>query len=30
MFFTMIGTMLPAVQFSGLLNPVSSLEGPAT
>ena len=27
MFFTMIGTMLPAVQFSGLLNPVSSLEG---
>lgn len=27
MFLTMIGTMLPAVQFSGLLNPVSSLEG---
>ncbi|NYT82220.1 ribosome-associated ATPase/putative transporter RbbA [Alcaligenaceae bacterium] len=26
-FFTMIGTMLPAVQFSGMLNPVSSLEG---
>ncbi|MBB5214852.1 ribosome-associated ATPase/putative transporter RbbA [Parapusillimonas granuli] len=26
-FFTMIGTVLPAVQFSGLLNPVSSLEG---
>src|SRR5690606_7469330 len=25
-FFTMIGTMLPAVQFSGMLNPVSSLE----
>ncbi len=27
MFFTMIGTILPAVQFSGMLNPVSSLEG---
>ena len=27
MFFTMIGTMLPAAQFSGLINPVSSLEG---
>ena len=27
MFITMIGTMLPAIQFSGLLNPVSSLEG---
>lgn len=27
MFVTMIGTMLPAIQFSGLLNPVSSLEG---
>ena len=27
MFVTMIGTMLPALQFSGLLNPVSSLEG---
>jgi ribosome-dependent ATPase len=27
MFFTMIGTMIPAVQFSGLINPVSSLEG---
>lgn len=27
MFFTMIGTMLPAVEFGGLLNPVSSLEG---
>lgn len=26
-FATTIGTMLPAVQFSGLLNPVSSLEG---
>lgn len=27
MFFTLIGTMLPAIQFAGLLNPVSSLEG---
>ncbi|WP_322013632.1 ribosome-associated ATPase/putative transporter RbbA [Paraburkholderia sp. J12] len=27
LFFTMIGTMVPAVQFAGLLNPVSSLEG---
>ena len=27
MFFTMIGTMLPAVQFAGMVNPVSSLEG---
>ncbi|MBR7794202.1 ribosome-associated ATPase/putative transporter RbbA [Undibacterium sp. FT147W] len=27
MFFTMIGTMIPAVQFAGLINPVSSLEG---
>jgi ribosome-dependent ATPase len=27
MFFTMIGTLLPAVSFAGLLNPVSSLEG---
>lgn len=27
MFFTMIITMLPAVSFSGLLNPISSLEG---
>ncbi|MCC8193640.1 MAG: ABC transporter permease, partial [Deltaproteobacteria bacterium] len=27
MFVTMIGTMLPAIQFSGLLNTVSSLEG---
>jgi ribosome-dependent ATPase len=26
-FLTMIGTLLPAVQFAGLLNPVSSLEG---
>jgi ribosome-dependent ATPase len=27
MFVTMIGTLIPCVQFSGLLNPVSSLEG---
>ena len=27
MFFAMIGTMLPAVQLAGLLNPVSSMEG---
>jgi ribosome-dependent ATPase len=27
MFFAMVGSMLPAMQFSGLLNPVSSLEG---
>ena len=27
MFFAMLGTMLPAIQFSGLINPVSSLEG---
>lgn len=27
LFFTMIGTMVPSVQFAGLLNPVSSLEG---
>ncbi len=27
MFATMIGTMIPAVQFSGMVNPVSSLEG---
>jgi len=26
-FVTMIGTIIPCVQFSGLLNPVSSLEG---
>jgi ribosome-dependent ATPase len=29
MFFAMVGTMLPAVQFAGLINPVSSLEGGA-
>jgi len=27
MFFAMIGTMLPAIQFAGMINPVSSLEG---
>ena len=27
LFATAIGTILPAVQFSGLINPVSSLEG---
>lgn len=27
MFLTMIGTLLPAVQFSGMTDPVSSLEG---
>jgi ribosome-dependent ATPase len=27
MVLTMIGTLIPAIQFSGLLNPVSSLEG---
>ncbi len=27
MFFTMVGTMLPAVQFAGLINPVTSLQG---
>ncbi|MQU09548.1 ABC transporter permease, partial [Pseudomonas helleri] len=27
MFFAMIGTILPASQFAGLLNPVTSLEG---
>jgi ribosome-dependent ATPase len=27
MFVAMIGTMLPAIQFAGMLNPVSSLEG---
>tara|TARA_B100001245_G_scaffold234485_3_gene220129 strand:+ start:2703 stop:5441 length:2739 start_codon:yes stop_codon:yes gene_type:complete len=28
-FFAMIGTMIPAMQFSGLIDPVSSLEGGA-
>lgn len=27
MFFAMVGTIIPAVQFAGLINPVSSLEG---
>jgi len=27
MFVTIIGTMIPAIQFAGMLNPVSSLEG---
>ncbi|MDO9313145.1 MAG: ribosome-associated ATPase/putative transporter RbbA [Burkholderiaceae bacterium] len=27
MFFTMIGSMIPSIQFAGLYNPVSSLEG---
>ncbi len=27
MFLTMIGTMLPAIQFCGLINPVTTLEG---
>ena len=27
MFVAMIGTILPTIQFSGLINPVSSLEG---
>jgi ribosome-dependent ATPase len=27
LFIAMIGTMIPAVQFAGMLNPVSSLEG---
>ncbi|HLV27959.1 MAG TPA: ribosome-associated ATPase/putative transporter RbbA, partial [Burkholderiaceae bacterium] len=27
LFLTMIGTLLPAVQFAGLMNPVSALEG---
>ncbi|WP_375712103.1 ribosome-associated ATPase/putative transporter RbbA [Azonexus sp.] len=27
LFFTMIGTMVPTVQFAGMLTPVSSLEG---
>ncbi|MFA7504774.1 MAG: ABC transporter ATP-binding protein/permease [Burkholderiaceae bacterium] len=29
MFFAMIGTMVPATQFSGLIDPVSSLQGGA-
>ncbi len=27
MFFTLIGTITPAIQFSGMLNPVSSMQG---
>ncbi|WP_321389130.1 ribosome-associated ATPase/putative transporter RbbA [uncultured Desulfuromusa sp.] len=27
MFMTMVGTLLPAIQFSGMTNPVSALEG---
>ena len=27
MFFALLGTLIPAIQFSGLINPVSSLEG---
>lgn len=27
MFFAMVGTMLPAYQFAGLINPVTSLQG---
>jgi ribosome-dependent ATPase len=27
LFFTMIGTMIPAVQFAGLINPLSSMSG---
>ena len=27
MFVTILGTMIPAIQFAGMLNPVSSLEG---
>ena len=27
MFFTMVGTLIPATQFSGLIDPVSSLSG---
>ncbi len=27
LFITLVGTMIPTVQFAGLLNPVSSLEG---
>ncbi len=29
LFVTLLGTMIPAVQFAGMLNPVSSLEGAA-
>ncbi|RQO81810.1 multidrug ABC transporter ATP-binding protein [Acidovorax sp. FJL06] len=29
MFFAMVGTLIPAVQFAGLINPVSSMTGAA-
>lgn len=29
MFFAMVGTLVPSMQFAGLLNPVSSMEGVA-
>ncbi len=29
LFMTMLGTMIPVMQFSGMLSPVSSLAGPA-
>ena len=28
-FFTMIGTMIPAIQYAGLINPVAALQGAA-
>ena len=28
-FFTMIGTMIPAIQYAGLINPVAALDGAA-
>ncbi len=27
MFFTIVGTLIPAIQFAGMLNPVSSMDG---
>ena len=27
MFLTMIGTLIPSIQYAGLIDPVSSLEG---
>lgn len=27
MFFTLVGTMIPAIQFGGMINPVSSMDG---
>jgi len=27
MFFTLVGTLVPSIQFAGLINPVASLEG---